>query len=263
MVAEKNSILTALKSVVEYHKIIGVTTYSGESLDSFFSIVPDRQETSVATVSQNASLNSPATKKEPATTQHFTLGDIASEVEGCHACSLHQNRIYPVPGAGADAARLMIVGDWLSEQKSLEKGEKRIFGQEQDTMLQRMLAAISLRLEDVFITNVIKCGLSEEVTPLADHVKTCSSYLRRQIISLQPELICTMGSVAAKAVLDTSQPLSRLRGQFHNYTVSEQLQIPVLSTYHPTYLLQNPEMKRATWADIQGVAKKLGLLIKA
>jgi DNA polymerase len=68
-----------------------------------------------------------------------------------------------------------------------------------------------------------------------------------------------MGMVAARAVLEKSQPLSRLRGQFHEYEVEKDLTIPVIATYHPTYLLQNPEMKQATWADLQLLAKKMGL----
>jgi DNA polymerase len=68
-----------------------------------------------------------------------------------------------------------------------------------------------------------------------------------------------MGTVAARAVLERSQPLSRLRGRFHAYEVAEDRTIPVIATYHPTYLLQNPEMKQATWADLQLLAKKMGL----
>ena len=74
-----------------------------------------------------------------------------------------------------------------------------------------------------------------------------------------PEVICTMGMIAARALLERRQPLSRLRGRFHDYDVAGKVKIPVLTTYHPTYLLQNPEMKQATWADLQLLAKRLGL----
>lgn len=71
-----------------------------------------------------------------------------------------------------------------------------------------------------------------------------------------------MGMIAARAVLERRQPLSRLRGRFHEYAIAEKVAIPVLTTYHPTYLLQNPEMKQATWADLQLLAKRLGLMTK-
>jgi DNA polymerase len=129
----------------------------------------------------------------------------------------------------------------------------------QDQMLSRMLMAINLSAKDVFITNVIKCAVPGSCQPQATHVQSCVSYLRRQILALLPEVICTMGTVAARAVLQRSQPLSRLRGQFHEYEVGKEQTIPVIPTYHPTYLLQNPEMKQATWADLQLLAKRMGL----
>jgi DNA polymerase len=122
-----------------------------------------------------------------------------------------------------------------------------------------MLLAINLSADDVFITNVIKCAVPGTCQPQATHVQSCVSFLRRQIVALHPEIICTMGTVAARAVLERSQPLSRLRGQFHEYEVEKGETIPVIATYHPSYLLQNPEMKQATWADLQLLAKRMGL----
>jgi DNA polymerase len=126
-------------------------------------------------------------------------------------------------------------------------------------MLARMLAAINLPVAEVFITNVIKCAVPATCQPQAGHVQSCVSYLRRQIAALAPELICTMGMVAARVIVEKSQPLSRLRGRFHDYEVTPGVRIPVLTTYHPSYLLQNPEMKAATWTDLQLLAKQLGL----
>ena len=98
------------------------------------------------------------------------------------------------------------------------------------------------------------------VSPRLRTCKVVSPYLRRQIVALRPEVICTMGMVTARAVLQKSQPLSKLRGQFHEYMVEKEWTIPVIATYHPTYLLQNPEMKQATWTDLQLLAKRMGLM---
>lgn len=185
--------------------------------------------------------------------------EIADEVAVCRACELHRKRIYPVAGRGGDKVRLLIAGDWLVSDANGNLEPGHLFGVEQDMMLSRMLAAINLPPENVFVTNVIKCAIHCTEQPQATHVESCVSYLRRQITALMPEVICTMGMIAARALLERRQPLSRLRGRFHNYDVAGKVTIPVLTTYHPTYLLQNPEMKQATWADLQLLAKRLGL----
>ncbi len=198
--------------------------------------------------------NVPVLTKSP-----VNFADIAAEVATCHACDLYKQRIYPVAGRGPEKIRLLIVGDWLSADGREGLPPGHLFGVLQDQMLSRMLAAIKLSATDVFITNVIKCAVPDSCQPQATHVQSCVSFLRRQIAALLPELICTMGTVAARAVLEKSQPLSRLRGQFHEYEVEKNKTIPVIATYHPTYLLQNPEMKQATWADLQLLAKRMGL----
>lgn len=124
-------------------------------------------------------------------------------------------------------------------------------------MLSRMLEAIHLAPDDVFITNILKCGLPVSCQPIAANIHCCLSYLRRQIAVLAPEVICSMGTVATRALLDLPQSLSQLRGRFHLYTALDGKQIPLIPTYHPSYLLQAAEMKSETWKDLQLIEKKL------
>lgn len=181
------------------------------------------------------------------------LTDIAAEVEICSSCSLAEGRPCVIPGTGSgENIRLLIVGHWLPTTGN----STAVFGDEEDLMLQRMLAAIKLPMESVFITNVIKCGVSPDVQPQTEHIDACSSYLLRQIAAISPELICAMGMVATKSLLRLPQSLSQLRGRFHTYQ-ADGLEIPLLPTYHPGYLLQNPEMKKATWHDLQVLEKHL------
>ena len=208
--------------------------------------------------SQGNPVHEPVELKKPESLP-YTLADIEQEIQSCSACDLHKSRIYPVAGKGKKPVRLMIVGDWLSLSAGGAAVETQLFGVQQDQMLFRMLTAMKLPVDEVFITNVIKCGLPEEKQPLAAHVQTCVAYLKKQILVLRPEYICTMGMVAARAVLERSLPLSRLRGKFHDYSLGPDEKIPVLTTYHPSYLLQNPEMKQATWTDLQFLAQKMGL----
>ncbi len=262
MKSEKNDLPAKLQAVLGYHRSIGIGPYPcNGDVQSFLHYMP--QAAAKAGPAQQKTVdrqpasrkNSPAPAKSP-----VNLTDIAAEVAACHACDLHKQRLYPVAGRGADKVRLLIVGDWLAGdgQGSLAPGH--LFGVAQDEMLSRMLLAIKLSAGEVFLTNVIKCAVPDTCQPQATHVQSCVSFLRRQIVVLQPEVICTMGVVAARAVLERSQPLSRLRGQFHDYEVDKDRTVPVMATYHPTYLLQNPEMKQATWADLQLLAKKMGLV---
>ena len=260
--SEMNDILTGLQSLLRYHGSIGISHYPlNEDVESFLRVLPQVTEKvepvpgkTVALVHPSPPKNIPEITRSP-----VKLSDISAEVATCHACALHKQRLYPVAGHGPDKVRLLIVGDWLSAYTTGDLPPDHLFGVLQDQMLGRMLKAINLSASDVYITNVIKCAVPGSCQPQATHVQSCFSYLRRQILALLPEVICTMGMVAARAVLQRSQPLSRLRGQFHEYEVEKGTNIPVIPTYHPTYLLQNPEMKQATWADLQLLAKRMGL----
>lgn len=264
MAQGKNQLLRGLRAHLEYHKLLGIPNYPRtEELLSFLK----KQPINLSPLPQIDKLEpryKPEPEAPPPEIDEPTVppGAIAEEVKNCKACALHLERIYPVPGQGRDKVRLMIVGDWLAADSKGELPPDHVFGVQQDAMLGKMLEAINLPRQEVFITNVIKCGVKYNSQPQAVHVQTCVSFLRRQIASIKPDLICTMGMVAVRAILEKSQPLSRLRSHFHDYSPQKSLIIPVLATYHPTYLLQNPEMKRATWADLQMLAKKLGLQIR-
>lgn len=124
-------------------------------------------------------------------------------------------------------------------------------------MVTRMMEAIQLQGDDVFVTNILKCGLPESCQPQASHLQCCLGYLRRQIAVIGPEVICSMGIIATRALLGLPQSLSQLRGRFHSYSTLDGRQIPVMPTYHPSYLLQAEEMKKETWKDLQLIQKRL------
>ena len=259
MSTTRNEILCELQSLLRYHKIIGISNYPRDAgIDSFLARIPQGS----SPVSKKT-LAGPAVapkKSAPIAGSTVKISDIEAEINSCRACELYKQRVYPVPGQGPDKVRLVLIGDWLTADATGDLPAGRLFGVQQDEMLSKMLVAMNLSADDVFITNVIKCAVPADCQPQATHVQSCASFLRRQIMALAPEIICTMGIVAARAVLEMAQPLSRLRGRFHAYEVEKNITIPVIATYHPTYLLQNPEMKQATWADLQFLAKKMGLL---
>jgi len=257
----------SLESLLRYHEEIGLGPVAlNDEIRSFLSTrppVPVQVLASLEVGVPKSSGRMSTTESTPSSRSErfaFTLDDIGKDVESCSACNLHERRVYPVAGRGEKPVRLMVVGDWLAIAGDGPAAKGQLFGIQQDQMLFRMLTAMKLPVDEVFITNVIKCGLPEKTQPKAAHVQACVGYLKKQIQVLRPEYICTMGMVAARAVLERSLPLSRLRGKFHDYTLGPDAKIPVLTTYHPSYLLQNPEMKQATWADLQYLAQKMGLL---
>ncbi len=266
MAINRSEFIKKVGSLLAYHKSIGISDYPrNRHLDSFCDTQVSQKSRSVQVKNEGEFMGGGKTAghregKKASTGSEGSLSDIGMEIAVCRACDLHKQRIYPVAGRGVEDVRVLIVGDWLSGDIDGHLPKDRMLGVEQDQMLSRMLTAIKLVPEEVFITNVIKCAVPATCHPAASHVHCCMSFLRRQITLLAPELICTMGMIAARAVLGRSQSLSQLRGKFHTYETGAGLHIPVLSTYHPTYLLQNPEMKKATWADLQLLAKKLQLV---
>ncbi|MDK9708996.1 MAG: uracil-DNA glycosylase [Desulforhopalus sp.] len=263
MSIDKRNLLSAVHALLRYHQVTGITRYPRNlDCEGFLRFQPvSLVHPQPYNKTEKSTGGSPAGERSllPPEKTPLTLADIAEEVAACHSCDLHTKRLYPVAGRGPEKVRLLIVGDWLASDNNGQLPPNQLFGVEQDLMLARMLAAIQLPLNSVFVTNVIKCAVPATCQPQAIHVQSCVSFLRRQIAVLRPEAICAMGMVAARAVLEKSLPLSRLRGRLHEYEGVKELKIPVIATYHPTYLLQNAEMKVATWADLQLLAKELSV----
>jgi len=254
-------LLAELSTILKYHRQLGIASYpEAGKLQAFLNRRP-----SEAAGETGAKLPPEIPSRKPKNTTDaenvvLRLADIEEEIRACRACPLHLERLFPIVGDGGDTIRLLVVGDWLAAGSGAEKPVNRKFGDEEDQMLARMLTAIKLPRQAVYVTNVIKCALPENRQPTADHVQQCLSHLQRQIKALKPECICAMGMVAVRVMLNKSQPLSALRGNFHRYFVTENWTVPLLATYHPKFLLQNPEMKKAAWSDLQMLAKKMGLL---
>ncbi len=267
-----------VRSVLQYQQVSSLAEYPDSRELSSFLAIPEKKEAAALQreVLPQSSSNSatgrerkhavkPAVKVSPkvnpgSKTDLAILTEIAGEVRHCKGCELAARRKCSVCGTGVTkAVRLMLIGHWLTEpEEGLSAESRSVFGAQEDAMLAKMLTAIHLDPEEVLVTNVIKCSVSRNIQPQAAHMDACSSYLQRQIKAAAPEMICTMGMVATRTLLQRSQPLSRLRGRFYTYTDLDGKEIPLLPTFHPGYLLQNPEMKKATWADLQALEKRIG-----
>ena len=171
--------------------------------------------------------------------------ELASRVAGCTRCTLHETRTRTVFGTGNRAADWMIVGEAPGADED-RQGEP--FVGRAGQLLTAMLAAIGLRREEVYITNILKCRPPENRDPLPEEVACCHEYLERQIALVDPALLLVVGRIAAHNLLQTDLPIGRLRGRVHRYGTAG---IPLVVTYHPAYLLRSPLEKRKSWEDLQ------------
>lgn len=173
-------------------------------------------------------------------------------VAGCTRCDeLANSRTQTVFGIGDPAARLVFVGEGPGSDEDRD-GEPFVGAAGQ--LLNKILDACQLSREQVYILNVVKCRPPRNRNPSDSERSCCWGYAREQLEILQPEFICCLGSVAAKSLLNTKQPLGRMRQQFHAYRGSR-----VIVTYHPAYLLRTPSAKRHVWDDMKLLMKAMGV----
>lgn len=177
-----------------------------------------------------------------------TLDEIAAAVASCTRCPLYRTATNPVPGEGNPNAGLMCVGE---APGATEDATGRPFVGQAGQLLDRILSAINLSRNDVFICNVLKHRPPQNRNPLPDEVRACSPYLVRQIELIRPRVILALGTFAAQTLLNTKEAIGKLRGKVHRY-----YGVPLVVTYHPAALLRNPAWKRPTWDDVQ-LARRL------
>jgi len=154
-------------------------------------------------------------------------------------------------GTGDPAAALVFVGEAPGHDEDVQ-GEPFVGAAGQ--LLNRIIAAIGLRREQVYILNIIKCRPPQNRNPQPDEIAACWPILQEQLACLRPRIICALGTFAAQTLLQTEERISRLRGRFHRLG-----DIQVMPTYHPAFLLRNAQYKRAVWEDMQLVQRALGL----
>ena len=177
------------------------------------------------------------------------LSALAKEVERCRRCPLYRTRTHAVVSDGKPEARLMFIGEAPGRDEDLQ-GVPFVGAAGQ--LLTKMIQAIGLRREEVYICNVLKDRPPGNRTPEPEEVEACLPFLREQIAIVQPAVICVLGAVAAKALLGPQVAITKIRG-----SVFEHEGIPLVPTFHPAYLLRNPDAKKFAWADLKKVKKLL------
>jgi uracil-DNA glycosylase family 4 len=177
-----------------------------------------------------------------------TLDEIRAEMGDCQRCKLWRTRTKLVFGEGQAKAELMFVGEAPGADEDLTG---RPFVGRAGQLLNKMIEAIGMKREEVYIANVIKSRPPGNRNPEKDEIEACIPFLYRQIAAVHPRLIVTLGNPATQELLDTKTGISKMRGQFQDYP--RLAGIKVLPTFHPAYLLRSPDKKREAWEDLKKV----------
>jgi uracil-DNA glycosylase len=180
-----------------------------------------------------------------------TLEIISSDLGECTRCKLHKHRNKIVFGDGNPKADLIFIGEGPGHDEDVQGLP---FVGRAGKLLTQMIEAMGLKRSDVYICNVVKCRPPENRTPERDEISTCSPYLIRQIDAIRPKVIVCLGATAAQMLLNTNRGISGYRGEWLEYRGTR-----LLATYHPAYLLRNPNAKSEVWKDLQKVMQALGL----
>jgi uracil-DNA glycosylase len=179
-----------------------------------------------------------------------TLAEIRAELGDCCRCELGGSRKNLVFGVGNPHARIVFVGEAPGRDEDLQ-GEP--FVGEAGQLLTKIIQAMGFERSEVYICNVLKCRPPGNRDPLPSEVEACGSFMLRQVMAINPEVIVALGKFASQTLLQSKEIISRLRGKFHDYHG-----IPLMPTFHTSALLRDPAKKREVWEDMQQVMKLLG-----
>lgn len=187
--------------------------------------------------------------------ENDSLERIREDIGDCKRCRLCQQRNKIVFGSGSARAQLVFVGEGPGRDEDIQGLP---FVGRAGKLLTQMIEAMGLKRDDVYICNVVKCRPPENRAPEPDEMDTCSPFLFRQLAVIKPKAVVCLGATAFQALYGAKQSISRLRGQWLDFRG-----IPMLATYHPAYLLRNPNAKGEVWEDLKKVMAHLGLKIPA
>lgn len=178
-----------------------------------------------------------------------TLAMVRLELGDCRRCDLCQGRRNIVFGEGNPRADIVFVGEAPGADEDMQG---RPFVGRAGQLLTKIIEAMGLKRENVYICNILKCRPPGNRNPQPDEIEACEPFLVKQLQTINPKVICALGTFAAHTLLKTDVPITLLRGRFHSYH-----DVKLMPTYHPAYLLRNPGAKKLVWEDVQMIMKGL------
>jgi DNA polymerase len=185
-----------------------------------------------------------------------TLSELRSAIVAFDGCALKRTATNTVVGDGSESAALMVIG----EAPGAEEDRRGVpFVGPAGQLLDRMLSAIGLERNSVYISNILPWRPPGNRSPTAEEIALCQPFVERQIALVQPRVLVLVGGISAKALLQKREGITRLRGTWRNFTPAGMTQaIPTMATFHPAYVLRQPSAKREVWRDLLAINKKLG-----
>lgn len=184
-----------------------------------------------------------------------SLEGLREHIGNCERCKLHQSRTHLVYGEGSPVAKLVFVGEGPGVDEDL--AGRPFVGKSGKLLTKIIEKGMGLTREEVYISNVVKCQPPKNRDPEKDEIEACVPFLKKQLQSINPEVICCLGRVACQALLGSGFKITLERGKWRSYE-----DIPLMPTFHPAYLLRNPSAKRQVWEDVKMIMKRIGLEVK-
>jgi len=177
------------------------------------------------------------------------LEKLRQEVHRCRRCPLYETKINPVFGEGNPQAKLVFVGEAPGREEDIQGLP---FVGRAGALLTKIIEAMGFKRKDVYICNILKCRPPQNRNPLPSEIAVCQDYIRQQLEIINPKIICCLGKFACSALLNRDFSITKLRGRFQDFCG-----IKVMPTFHPAYLLRNPQAKRLVWEDMQEIMAEL------
>jgi DNA polymerase len=223
MPVEKNisEMISDLKTYLEYLKGLGIVSLSSSEIEH----------------------------DPPRPSRILTLAEVRKELGDCKRCKLHRTRRTIVFGEGNGKAALIFIGEGPGYDEDVQG---RPFVGKAGQLLTKIIQSINLSREEVYIANIIKCRPPQNRNPEPDEIQSCHPFLMKQISVIRPKIICALGTFSAQTLLKTDTKITALRGKVYDLDG-----IKVIPTYHPAFLLRNPERKREVWEDMKKIAEWL------
>jgi DNA polymerase len=189
----------------------------------------------------------PTIQPDDKTSNETNWVKLEKKVSNCKDCELHKTRTQTVFGCGNEQSDWLFIGEAPGKDEDL-KGEP--FVGRAGRLLNEVIFSLGLKREEVYIANILKCRPPNNRDPSQDEIQSCTTYLEQQIKMISPKIIIAVGRVAAQHLLNTDLTMSKLRGTVHSYGSES---IPLITIYHPAYLLRSPSKKYKVWSDLQVV----------
>lgn len=223
-----------------------------DMLDHLAGHVADLKEAGVQEIYRAQQPSTSAASSPSSDSVTATLSALTDEIAHCRRCALHNTRTNTVPGQGNPQPDLMFIGEAPGEDEDLQG---KAFVGRAGQLLTRIIEAMGFTRAEVFIGNILKCRPPNNRKPAPEEMQVCLPFLQAQIAALRPRVIVALGATAVEGLLQPGPDfrISHVRGKWHEFSG-----IPLMPTYHPSYLLRNPIAKKDVWIDMQEVLRRLG-----